>query len=199
MAHEAGWFDFNAVVTGICEKMVRRHPHVFGDDVIKTAAAQTHAWELHKEKERGAQESVLEGVPLALSALTRASKLQKKASRVGFDWPTIHGVSDKVEEELDELRDEINSNAGADAVMDEAGDLLFAAVNLLRHAGVDPEAALRQANQKFSRRFQMVEKLSQAAGSSVAETSLDTLDYYWDRAKELEVVGHNSGNAVDCS
>jgi ATP diphosphatase len=83
--------------------------------------------------------------------------------------------------------------------MDEAGDLLFAAVNLLRHAGVDPEAALRQANQKFSRRFQMVEKLSLAAGSTVAETSLDTLDYYWDRAKELEVVGHNSGNAVDCS
>jgi MazG family protein len=199
MAHEAGWFDFNAVVTGVCEKMVRRHPHVFGDDVIKTAAAQTHAWELHKEKERGPQESVLEGVPLALPALTRANKLQKRASRVGFDWPTIHGVSDKVEEELDELRDEINSNAGADAVMDEAGDLLFAAVNLLRHAGVDPEAALRQANQKFSRRFQMVEKLSLAAGSTVAETSLDTLDYYWDRAKELEVVGHNSGNAVDCS
>jgi ATP diphosphatase len=199
MAHEAGWFDFNAVVTGICEKLVRRHPHVFGDDVIKTAAAQTHAWELHKEKERGPQESVLDGVPLALSALTRASKLQKKASRVGFDWPTIHGVSDKVEEELDELRDEINSNAGADAVMDEAGDLLFAAVNLLRHAGVDPEAALRQANQKFSRRFQMVEKLSQAAGSTVAETDLDTLDYYWDRAKELEVAGQKSGNAVDRS
>jgi ATP diphosphatase len=194
MAHEAGWFDFNAVVAGICEKMVRRHPHVFGDDVIETAAAQTAAWEMHKERERGQCESVLEGVPLALPALTRADKLQRRAARVGFDWPSIHGVSDKVEEELDELREEIHSNAGADALMNEAGDLLFAAVNLVRHAGIDPEAALRQGNRKFSRRFQMVERLSEAAGKKVAETDLDTLDYYWDQAKELET-GHNkSGN-----
>ena len=200
MAQEAGWFDFSAVVTGICEKMIRRHPHVFGDDVIQTAAAaQTHAWELHKERERGPQGSVLEGVPLALPALTRADKLQKRASRVGFDWPSIHGVSDKVEEELDELREEIHNKANADAVMDEAGDLLFAAVNLLRHAGIDPEAALRQANRKFSRRFQMVEKLSQAAGSTVAETDLDTLDYYWDRAKELEATDHKPCETVDPS
>ena len=122
----------------------------------------------------------------------RADKLQKRASRVGFDWPSIHGVSDKVEEELDELREEIHSNAGTDAVMDEAGDLLFAAVNLLRHAGIDPEAALHQANRKFARRFRMVEKLSAAAGSTVAETDLDTLDYYWDQAKELEAAGHKS-------
>ena len=199
MAQETGWFDFDAVVASICEKLVRRHPHVFGGDIIKTAAAQTHAWELHKEKERGPQQSALDGVPLALPALTRADKLQKRASRVGFDWPTIHGVADKVEEELDELCDEINSNAGADAVMDEAGDLLFAAVNLLRHAGVDPEAALRQANQKFSRRFQMVEKLSEAAGSTVAETDLDTLDYYWDQAKELETAGQKPCKAADPS
>jgi len=186
MAHEQGWFDFNAVTDGICDKLVRRHPHVFGDDVIKTAAAQSHAWELHKEQERGQQESVLDGVPLALPALTRADKLQKRASRVGFDWPSIHGVSDKVEEELEELRAEIASNADSDAVMDEAGDLLFAAVNLVRHAGIDPEAALRQANRKFSRRFRTVERLSKEAGKTVAETELDTLDYYWDRAKELE-------------
>lgn len=192
MAQEQGWFDFNAVVNGICDKLVRRHPHVFGDEIIKTAVAQSHAWELHKEQERGKQESVLDGVPLALPALTRADKIQKRASRVGFDWPSIHGVSDKVEEELEELLGEIASNADTDAVMDEAGDLLFAAVNLVRHAGIDPEAALRQANRKFSRRFRMVERLSEGAGKTVAETDLDTLDYYWDRAKELEASGKES-------
>lgn len=199
MAHEAGWFDFAAVVAGICEKLVRRHPHVFGDEVIKTATAQSQAWELHKERERGEQQSILDGIPLALPALTRADKLQKRASRAGFDWPSIHGVSDKVEEELDELREEIHGNAGADAVMDEAGDLLFAAVNLLRHAGIDPEAALHQANRKFARRFRVVEKLTEAAGSTVTETDLDTLDYYWDQAKALEAAGRESGNAAESS
>ena len=197
MAHEAGWFDFNDVVNEICEKMVRRHPHVFGDEVIKTVAAQTHAWELHKEQERGAQGSVLDGVPKALPALKRADKLQKRAARVGFDWPSIHGVSDKVEEELEELCEELKSNAGADTLMDEAGDLLFAAVNLVRHAGVDPEAALRQGNRKFFRRFRMVEELCEAAGKTVAETDLDTLDSYWDQVKELERAGQKSCNTAD--
>jgi ATP diphosphatase len=197
MAQEAGWFDFNAVVEGICEKMVRRHPHVFADDDIETAEAQTAAWEVHKQRERGQQDSALDGVPLALPALTRADKLQKRASRVGFDWPSIHGVSDKVEEELEELREEIKNNAGADALMDEAGDLLFAAVNLVRHAGIDPEAALRQGNRKFSRRFRMVERLSEAAGKTVAATDLDTLDRYWDEVKELEAASHKSGIMVD--
>jgi len=197
MAQEAGWFDFNAVVEGICEKMVRRHPHVFADDDIETAEAQTAAWEVHKQRERGQQDSALDGVPLALPALTRADKLQKRASRVGFDWPSIHGVSDKVEEELEELREEIKNNAGADALMDEAGDLLFAAVNLVRHAGIDPEAALRQGNRKFSRRFRMVERLSEAAGKTVAATDLDTLDRYWDEVKELEAASHKSGIMAD--
>ncbi len=142
MARECGWFDFNDVVSDICEKMVRRHPHVFADEVIEDAQAQTRAWERHKDRERGKQKSVLDGVPLALPALTRAYKLQRRASRAGFDWPSIHGVSEKVEEELEELNDEINSHAGIDALTDEAGDLLFAAVNLVRHAGVDPEVAL---------------------------------------------------------
>ena len=132
-----------------------------------------------------------------MPALTRADKLQKKASRVGFDWPSIHGVSDKVEEELEELRDEIRSNADAGALMDEAGDLLFAAVNLVRHTGTDPEAALRQANQKFSRRFRMVEQLSKADGRTVTETDLDTLDLYWEEAKALEAAGGGSGNTAE--
>lgn len=197
MAQEAGWFDFDAVVEGICEKMVRRHPHVFGDEDIETAEAQTAAWEVHKQRERGQQDSALDGVPLALPALTRADKLQKRASRVGFDWPSIHGVSDKVEEELDELCEEIKNNAGADALMDEAGDLLFAAVNLVRHAGIDSEAALRQGNRKFSRRFRMVERLSEAAGKTVATTDLDTLDKYWDKVKELEAASYKSGIMAD--
>jgi MazG family protein len=197
MAQEVGWFDFNAVVAGICEKMVRRHPHVFGGERIATAEAQTDAWELHKESERGRQASVLDGVPLALPALTRADKLQRRASRVGFDWPSIHGVSDKVEEELQELCGEIQGNAGADALMDEAGDLLFAAVNLVRHAGIDPEAALRQGNRKFSRRFRKVEEFCEAAGKTVAETDLDTLDSYWDKVKEQEGKGRGSSKSTD--
>jgi MazG family protein len=186
MASEAGWFDFRDVLDGICEKMVRRHPHVFGGETVEDSEAQTHAWEQHKARERGIQESLLDGVPLALPALTRAAKLQRRASRAGFDWPSIHGVSDKVEEELEELGREIAAGTDRDALMEEAGDLLFATVNLLRHAGIDPEAALRQGNEKFSRRFRTVEAMCAEAGHAVAETDLDTLDVYWDRVKELE-------------
>ncbi len=186
MADEAGLFDFRDVLDGICEKMIRRHPHVFADEIIETADAQTHAWEQHKANERGPLDSLLDGVPLALPALTRAAKLQRRASRAGFDWPSIHGVSDKVEEELEELCREIDQGADRDAIMEEAGDLLFATVNLLRHAGIDPESALRRGNEKFSRRFRRVEAMCAEAGQAVADTDLDTLDAYWDRVKELE-------------
>ena len=189
MASEAGWFDFQDVVAGICSKMTRRHPHVFADEVIEDAEAQTRAWELHKEKERGTDASALDGVPLALPALTRACKIQKRASRVGFDWPSIHGVADKVEEELEELNAEINRQSDSGRLADESGDLLFAAVNLVRHAGVDPEYALRQANRKFTRRFHQVEAFCLEAGKSVTETSLDTLDLYWEKAKRTEHPG----------
>ena len=186
MASEAGWFDFQDVVAGICRKMIRRHPHVFEDEVIEDAEAQTQAWEAHKEKERGADASALDGVPLALPALTRACKLQKRASRVGFDWPSIHGVAEKVEEELEELREEINNKSAVGKLSDESGDLLFAAVNLVRHAGIDPESALHQANRKFTRRFHQVEASCQDAGQSITETGLDTLDLYWELAKQSE-------------
>ncbi|HYQ72257.1 MAG TPA: MazG family protein, partial [Gammaproteobacteria bacterium] len=159
---------------------------VFAGETIVSAEAQTHAWERHKAMERGAQESLLDGVPLALPALTRAEKLQRRASRAGFDWPTIHGVSDKVEEELEELCREIATGTDRDALVEEAGDLLFAAVNLLRHAGVDPESALRRGNAKFTRRFRGVEAMCAEAGRAVADTDLDTLDAYWDTVKELE-------------
>jgi len=189
LASEAGWFDFQDVVAGVCRKMIRRHPHVFAGEVIENSEAQTRAWEAHKENERGADASVLDGVPLALPALTRACKIQKRASRVGFDWPSIHGVAEKVEEELEELREEINNQSAAVKLADESGDLLFAAVNLVRHAGVNPEFALHQANSKFTRRFHQVEACCREAGQSVAEASLDTLDLYWEKAKQSEHTG----------
>ena len=187
MASEYGWFDFSDVVQGICDKMIRRHPHVFADAEVTDADAQTHAWEAHKQKERGeAPDSVLDGVPLALPALMRANKLQKKASRAGFDWPDIRGVFDKVEEEMEELRAEIESGLDQEALRDEAGDLLFAVVNLVRHAGAEPESVLRRANRKFTKRFQQVEQLCREAGTGVNETDLDTLDRYWDQVKMSE-------------
>jgi ATP diphosphatase len=185
MASESGWFDFSDVVQGICDKLVRRHPHVFADEEIADAEAQTDAWEAHKRRERGAGR-VLDGVPLALPALMRADKLQKKASRAGFDWPNIRGVFDKVTEELQELRAEIEHGTDREALADEAGDLLFAVVNLLRHAGVEPETALRRANHKFIRRFQKVEQICEATGISIIDADLDTLDGLWEQVKRSE-------------
>jgi MazG family protein len=187
MANEAGRFDFSNVLHSICDKMVRRHPHVFADEEIADAEAQTRAWERHKESERktGAG-SALDGVPMALPALTRACKLQKKASRVGFDWPDSHGVAEKVEEELQELRAELGETADPAALAEEAGDLLFAVVNLVRHAGIDPETALHQANRKFAMRFQRVEACCREAGYSISEADLETLDSYWEQVKREE-------------
>lgn len=186
LASEAGWFDFPAVVEGIVSKMVRRHPHVFADAVVADAEAQTRAWEAHKHREKGVQDSLIDGVPLALPALTRACKLQQKAARAGFDWPDIGGVLAKVSEELDELRDELRSQDNRQALLDECGDLLFAVVNLLRHAGVDPEAALRAGNRKFERRFQRVEALCREAGEDAAGAGMETLERFWQMAKDDE-------------
>jgi ATP diphosphatase len=186
LASETGWFDFDDVVQGICDKMTRRHPHVFADAVIDDAEAQTRAWEQHKQQERGEQDSVLAGVPVALPALARACKLQGRAARVGFDWPDADGVAAKVVEELAELRHEMACQAGAEALTDEAGDLLFAAVNLVRHAGIDPELALRQGNRKFERRFRRVEAMCAADGVDIVAAGIDTLERYWQRVKVKE-------------
>lgn len=186
LASEAGWFDFADVAEAISAKMLRRHPHVFADAVVVDAAAQTLAWEAHKRAERGAQESLLDGVPQSLPALTRACKLQQKAARVGFDWPDIGGVLDKVVEELAELRAEIARRADSQAQLEEAGDLLFAVVNLLRHAGLDPETALRAGNRKFERRFRLVEAACRTAGLDIADTDIDVLESFWRQAKQAE-------------
>ncbi len=194
MAKEAGHFDFDAVAGRIAAKMVRRHPHVFGDAEVADAAAQSLAWEETKALERrekaraqGGEPSLLEGVPLALPALTRAVKLQRRAARVGFDWPDTAPVLAKIEEELGELRAEIANAAAPPArLADELGDLLFAVVNLGRHLGVDGEAALRQTNTKFERRFRAIEAALAAAGRSLDDASLDELEALWQQAKTTE-------------
>lgn len=186
MSEEEGGFNFDDVATAIAEKMIRRHPHVFGDALVVDAAAQTGAWERQKAEERarkaqaeGRTASVLEGVSAALPALMRAVKLQRRAARVGFDWPETHSVVDKIDEELGELRHEIDTGRNPDRLEDEMGDVLFAVVNLARHLGVDPETALRRCNAKFERRFRAVEQGLAAQGQSPETASLDEMEALW--------------------
>src|SRR3954452_25289566 len=159
MAEEAGLFGFDDVAEAIADKMVRRHPHVFGDAEIASVAAQNEAWEAHKAAERqeaGGAQSVLDGVALALPALLRAAKISKRATRIGFDWPDADSVIDKIEEELDEIEDEIDDDAPKAVLEEEIGDLLFATANLARKLDIEPETALRRATAKFERRFRRV-------------------------------------------
>ena len=189
LAGEAGWFDFADVVAGICDKMIRRHPHVFADAVVGDATAQTLEWEKHKQRERGTEQGLLAGVISGLPALTRADKLQRKAAQAGFDWPDSAGVVAKVREELDEVCAEMDDPVDRAARQAECGDLLFAVVNLVRHAGIDPETALRQGNSKFTRRFEQVEELCRQAGDPVSGTDAETLNRYWEQVKAGESQG----------
>lgn len=185
MAEEAGHFTLSEVVDGICAKMIDRHPHVFGPDRrAKSAAEQTADWEAMKARERAqrAATGVLDGVALGLPALMRAVKLQKRAARVGFDWPDAGQVVAKIAEEAGELA-EARDHLSPDAVEDEMGDLLFALANLARHLGVDPEAALRRTNAKFTRRFRAVEAALAAHGRPVGTAGLDEMEAAWQVAK----------------
>jgi len=191
MAREAGHFEFSDVVRAIVEKMVRRHPHVFGDVEVADADEQTRRWEAQKAQERAAKsqqatQSVLDGVAVALPALVRAEKLQKRAARVGFDWPDVQGPLAKVREEIAEVEAELASAAPQEVVSAEIGDLLFAVVNLARHAGVDAEAALRAGNLKFERRFRAVEAALADAGKTPQQASLDEMDALWESVKRTE-------------
>src|ERR1700732_1251161 len=193
MAEEAGLFAFDDVARTIAEKMLRRPPHVFADAVIADAAAQTTAWEEHKAAERrakaaasGKTESALDGVSTALPALTRAQKLQRRAARVGFDWPDLPPILDKIVEEIDELRHELDAGADRARIADEVGDLLFSVVNLARRIDTDPEQALRHANRKFERSFHHVEERLAARGKPIAQASLDEMEVEWQRAKTAE-------------
>jgi nucleoside triphosphate diphosphatase len=190
MAREAGLFDFEAVAAAIADKMIRRHPHVFGGATVADAGTQSAAWEEQKARERaqkaraaGGVPSVLDEVPVALPALTRAAKLQRRAAKVGFDWPAAAPVVDKVREEVAELEAELQGGGPAERREDEVGDLLFAVVNLARHLGVDPETALRRASAKFERRFRAVERALAAEGLDPAAVGLDELERRWQRAK----------------
>jgi len=163
MASEAGSFTFEDVVRAICEKMIRRHPHVFGDETACSAGGVKGRWEEIKAEEKAARgkparESILDDVPLALPALTRAVKLQARAARVGFDWPSTVEVLDKLNEEMLELSEELTKGGDRDRIEDEFGDLLFVYANLARHLKIDPEAALRRTNAKFRRRFGRIEE-----------------------------------------
>ncbi|MFP1644830.1 nucleoside triphosphate pyrophosphohydrolase [Pontitalea aquivivens] len=182
MGAETGRFDLAGVARAICAKMVARHPHVFGtDNRDKSAAQQTEDWERIKAAERGAA-GVLDGVALGLPALTRALKLQKRAARVGFDWPSTDEVLAKIVEEAGELV-EARDRLGPDQVAEEFGDLLFVMVNLGRHLGVDAEAALRAANGKFTRRFKYIEDELRAIGKAPADSDLAEMDALWNAAK----------------
>jgi ATP diphosphatase len=188
MAEEAGRFDFAAVARAIAEKMVRRHPHVFGGAPPRDAATQTDAWEAQKARERaagGPESGILAGVPSALPALSRAAKLTRRAARVGFDWPDAASVLDKLEEEAAELRAELPA-ADEARLRDEVGDLLFVLANLARKLDLDPEDCLRSANAKFERRFKSVEQRLAERGLAPADAGLDAMENEWRAVKATE-------------
>jgi tetrapyrrole methylase family protein/MazG family protein/ATP diphosphatase len=188
MAQEAAAFDFQDVAEAICDKMIRRHPHVFGEVRHANAAAQTVAWEAIKAEERSRKvekASVLDGVPTGLPAMTRAVKLTARAARVGFDWPSTDEVLDKLREELAELEAEIDVGDRAKA-REELGDLLFVCANLARKLDVEPEDALRAANAKFARRFAYIEAALEKDGRTPDQSDLAEMDGLWDEAKRVE-------------
>ena len=193
MAEEAGHFSFADVAAAVGDKMVSRHPHVFGNHQADTPDAVKVTWEAQKEAERtakaGAKDgplSALDGVTAALPALLRAEKLQKRAARVRFDWPGTAPVFEKLEEEVAEIHEEIDKGGDPDRLEDEVGDLLFVVVNLARHLAVDPEAALRRTNAKFERRFRAMEAKLAAAGKRAEDQSLEALEELWQEAKRAE-------------
>jgi MazG family protein len=189
IAQEAQAFGFADVASAIAEKMIDRHPHVFGDATIDTSEAQTVSWEARKAAERAAKQTAqpagaLDGVARALPALLRAEKIQNRAARVGFDWADTAPVIDKIEEELGELRAEITAGTVDQArLTDELGDVLFAVANLARHCKVDPEAALRATNDKFERRFGYIERQLATQGRKPADASLVEMEALWQEAK----------------
>ena len=185
---EDGHFSFESVVKNVSDKMIRRHPHVFGDKKqYKSSDQQIRDWEKIKEQERSKNtpSKTLDGIAGNLPALTYASKLQKRAARVGFDWPDISGVTDKISEEIDELN-EARNELSLDAQEEEYGDLMFVMVNFARHLKIDPEKALRGANKKFKKRFEQVEKELTLIGKTPNQSDLSEMDNLWNIVKQKE-------------
>jgi nucleoside triphosphate diphosphatase len=187
MATEQGAFDFEDVAKVIGDKLERRHPHVFGDAQIGSAGEQTVAWEEHKRQERARKGGgVLADIPLALPALTRADKLGKRAAQVGFEWPSVDGALDKLDEELGELRQELRDAAPREDIAKELGDVLFCVVNVCRYLNIDPESTLRDTNAKFERRFGYVERRLTEQGRTPQDATLEEMDALWDEGKKKE-------------
>ena len=187
MAEESGRFDFDAVAEGIVAKLERRHPHVFGDARVQSAAAQSVAWEKLKAEERragGTEPRFLEGISTVMPAMLRAFKLQKRAATVGFDWAEPGPVLAKVEEELAEIRAAMVAGAPERVIAGEVGDLLFAVINCARHLGVDPELALRSTNSKFEQRFDAIEAALKARGQTLEQATLAEMEALWQAAKQ---------------
>ena len=191
MAREQGAFEFNDVVAAICDKMVRRHPHVFGDATVADAAEQTLRWEELKRAERAERgdASILADIPRGLPEWIRARKLQKRAAGVGFDWPGAAEVLAKLDEEIGELRHEIDTGAARAKLEDEFGDVLFVMCNLARKLDIDPGAALRGANAKFERRFRRMEQVAGARGESLAQVPLAAQEALWSEARQADHEG----------
>lgn len=191
LADEQGWFDLHRIIDQLVTKLIRRHPHVFPNGSLDTDGVEAIAveqvnrnWEAIKQQERTSKSraGVLDDIPVGLPALSRAAKLQRRAARVGFDWPDTQGVLDKIEEEIAELREAL-AQGDLDNAREEIGDLLFAQVNLARHLEIDPEQAVRHTNAKFKRRFRHVESRVVDSGQQWEQLSLDQLDHWWDEAK----------------
>ena len=199
MAEEAGAFAFGDVVEAVTDKMIRRHPHVFGDETARSAGMAKGAWERIKQDERHAKaerrdaateanppaKGILEDIPPSLPGLTRAFKLQQRAARVGFDWQEPDGVIDKLREELDELQAELSGGDKA-RLEAEIGDVFFALINLARHLKIEPDTAVRGANTRFCRRFSHIEKALRDEGTRLEDASLEQMEHHWQEAKRAE-------------
>jgi MazG family protein len=191
MAAEEGLFTFDDVAEGICDKLTKRHPHVFGNEKILTSAEQSEAWEKHKEKEKALEEhgmdaNIFRGVTLALPAMTRALKLQKRAARYGFDWPEVKYAFEKLDEEIGELHHTLKTGGAHEEKLEEIGDMLFSCVNIARKLEIDPEEAVRFSNAKFESRLKYIQAELDLQRLRMQDASLQELDELWDQAKVAE-------------
>jgi len=182
IAKEKGLFTIDDVASDAAEKLIRRHPHVFGDDKVNSASEVIERWEKIKKKEKPHRESILDGVPRQLPALLKAYRVQQKVSRIGFDWESSEGALEKLEEEVSELR-EAASSGDRNSILEESGDMLFSTVNILRHMGINPEDALMKSTEKFIRRYKKMESIASERGLKIEDLDINGMDSLWEESK----------------